>query len=94
MKFSPRIRGTSRHSETKDAAPATRAPFRDPDVHGCACAAVQVCGTRSVVDDVTRIRTHPLVPENIPIYGYIYDVRTGKLNEVEKATRAGKATTA
>jgi carbonic anhydrase len=48
----------------------------------------------SVVDDVTRIRTHPLVPGNIPIYGYIYDVRTGKLNEVEKATQAGKATRA
>jgi carbonic anhydrase len=48
----------------------------------------------SVVDDVTRIRTHPLVPGNIPIYGYIYDVRTGRLNEVEKATRAGKATSA
>jgi carbonic anhydrase len=48
----------------------------------------------SVVDDVMRIRTHPLVPGNIPIYGYIYDVRTGKLNEVEKATKAGKATTA
>jgi carbonic anhydrase len=44
----------------------------------------------SVVDDVKRIRTHPLVPGNIPIYGYIYDVRTGKLNEVEKATQAGK----
>jgi carbonic anhydrase len=48
----------------------------------------------SVVDDVKRIRTHPLVPGNIPIYGYVYDVRTGKLNEVEKATQAGKATAA
>ena len=48
----------------------------------------------SVVDDVTRIRTHPLVPGNIPIYGYIYDVRTGTLNEVEKATQAGKASIA
>jgi carbonic anhydrase len=48
----------------------------------------------SVVDDVKRIRTHPLVPGNIPIYGYIYDVRTGKLNEVEKATQAGKTTAA
>jgi carbonic anhydrase len=48
----------------------------------------------SVVDDVKRIRTHPLVPGNIPIYGYIYDVRTGKLNEVPKATQAGRATTA
>jgi carbonic anhydrase len=47
----------------------------------------------SVVDDVTRIRTHPLVPGNIPIYGYVYDVRTGKLNEVKKATEAGRTTT-
>ncbi len=46
----------------------------------------------SVVDDVTRIRSHPLVPGNIPIYGFIYDVRTGRLNEVKKATAAGKPT--
>jgi carbonic anhydrase len=46
----------------------------------------------SVVDDVKRIRTHPLVPGNIPIYGYIYDVRTGRLNEVKEATAAGQAT--
>ena len=30
--------------------------------------------TGSVVDDVRRIRTHPLVPARIPIYGYVYDV--------------------
>jgi carbonic anhydrase len=46
----------------------------------------------SVVDDVKRIRSHPLVPGTIPIYGYIYDVRTGRLNEVAEATEAGKAT--
>jgi carbonic anhydrase len=46
----------------------------------------------SVVDDVRRIRNHPLVPGNIPIYGYIYDVRTGRLNEVPEATAAGKQT--
>jgi carbonic anhydrase len=34
---------------------------------------------KSVVDDVKRIRTFPLVPANIPIYGYIYDVKTGQL---------------
>ena len=44
----------------------------------------------SVVEDVQRIRTHPLVPGAIPIYGYIYDVKTGKLLEVKKATEAGK----
>jgi hypothetical protein len=31
----------------------------------------------SVVEDVTRIRNHPLVPRSIPIFGYIYDVTTG-----------------
>jgi carbonic anhydrase len=46
---------------------------------------------QSVVDDVVRIRRHPLVPGNIPIYGYIYDVRTGQLIEVPQATAAGQA---
>src|SRR5579871_2628951 len=40
----------------------------------------------SVVEDVARIRTHPLVPATIPIYGYIYDVRSGRLNDVAAAT--------
>jgi len=43
----------------------------------------------SVVEDVTRIRNHPLVPRSIPIYGYIYDVSTGQLVEVPEATVAG-----
>ncbi|MGB5734814.1 MAG: carbonic anhydrase [Thiohalocapsa sp.] len=43
----------------------------------------------SVVEDVTRIRNHPLVPNDIPVYGYIYDVRSGELVEVPDATRAG-----
>src|SRR6202047_4826969 len=46
---------------------------------------------KSVVEDVVRIRNHPLVPNNIPIYGYIYDVKSGKLVEVHEATTAGKA---
>lgn len=46
---------------------------------------------QAVLDDVTRIRHHPLVPATIPIYGYIYDVRGGRLIEVEEATRAGRA---
>lgn len=44
----------------------------------------------SVVDDVTRIRRHPLVPAGIPIYGFVYDVTTGKLVEVPDATDAGR----
>jgi carbonic anhydrase len=45
----------------------------------------------SVVEDVKRIRSHPLVPAGIPIYGYYYDVKTGRLVEVPEATAAGKA---
>jgi carbonic anhydrase len=44
----------------------------------------------SVAEDVSRIRNHPLVPGNIPIYGYIYDCKTGRLVEVPAATEAGK----
>jgi len=46
---------------------------------------------QSVVDDVQRIRSHPLVPKSIPIYGYIYDVKTGRLLEVANATVAGRS---
>jgi len=46
---------------------------------------------RSVVADVQRIRKHPLVPARIPIYGYIYDCKTGQLNEVPEAIKVGKA---
>jgi len=46
---------------------------------------------QSVVEDVSRVRAHPLVPRNIPIYCYIYDVATGRLNEIPEATKAGLA---
>jgi carbonic anhydrase len=46
---------------------------------------------QSVVADVTRIRTSPLVPRSIPIYGYVYDVHSGKLIEVPEATAAGRS---
>jgi len=45
----------------------------------------------SVVEDVKRIKAHPLVPGYIPVYGYIYDCKTGKLVEVPEATASGKA---
>jgi len=47
--------------------------------------------SQAVIDDVERIRNHPLIPKSIPIYGFLYDVRTGKLNEVERANLVGKA---
>ncbi|HYV03143.1 MAG TPA: carbonic anhydrase [Blastocatellia bacterium] len=46
--------------------------------------------TSSVVEDVSRIRNHPLVAPDIPIYGFVYDVRSGRLIEVPEATEAGK----
>ena len=46
---------------------------------------------RSVAEDVRRIRSHPLVPKSIAVYGFIYDVKTGRLNEVHEATQAGRA---
>lgn len=47
--------------------------------------------TESVLADVRRVRSHSLVPKSIPIYGYVYDVKTGRLNEVAEATAAGRA---
>jgi len=44
---------------------------------------------RAVLDDVARIRNHPLVPKSIPVYGYVYDVRSGRLLEVEEAKALG-----
>lgn len=47
--------------------------------------------TQSVLEDVLRIKNHPLVPSDIPVYGYIYDCKSGRLIEVPAATEAGKA---
>jgi carbonic anhydrase len=46
---------------------------------------------KSVLEDVQRIRHNSMVPSEIPIYGYIYDCKTGDLVEVSEATEAGKA---
>jgi carbonic anhydrase len=46
---------------------------------------------QSVLRDVRRLRAHPLVPSSIPIRGYVYDVKSGRLVEVAEATRAGGA---
>jgi carbonic anhydrase len=49
---------------------------------------------KSVVEDVARIRNHPLVNKSIPIYGYIYDVKSGRLLEVAEASQAGSIASA
>ena len=45
----------------------------------------------SILEDVKRIKSHPLVPSYIPVYGYIYDVKSGNLMEIPEATAAGRA---
>lgn len=45
----------------------------------------------SVLEDVKRIRNHPLVADTVAIYGFIFDVKTGKIIEVNQASAEGKA---
>jgi carbonic anhydrase len=37
----------------------------------------------SVRDDIAILRASPLIPNEIPIRGFVYDVRTGRLSEVQ-----------
>ena len=45
----------------------------------------------SVTQDVRRIHEHPLVPKSIPVHGFVYDVKTGRLNAVAGASLGGAA---
>lgn len=45
----------------------------------------------SIIQDVKRIKNHALVPSHIPIYGYLFDVKSGKLIEIPEATSIGRA---
>ena len=47
--------------------------------------------TKSVTSDVRHIRSHTLVPGLVSVYGYVYDVKNGRLVEVPEATKAGAA---
>ncbi len=38
---------------------------------------------QSVRDDVAAFKASPLIPDSVPVYGFIYDVRTGQLSRVE-----------
>ena len=35
----------------------------------------------ALLDDVNKVRAHPLIPESIAVGGFIYDVDTGLLNQ-------------
>ena len=32
---------------------------------------------------IRRVKSHPWIPQHIPVRGFVYDVKTGKLSEVE-----------
>jgi carbonic anhydrase len=44
---------------------------------------------QAVIDDVARIRAHALIPKSVSVFGFLYDVRSGKLIEVEGARAIG-----
>ena len=37
----------------------------------------------NVRQQVRRVKTHPWIPKTIPVRGFVYDVKTGRLKEVE-----------
>jgi carbonic anhydrase len=39
--------------------------------------------TVNVRRQIQRVKTHPWIPKQLPVRGFIYDVKTGKLNEVK-----------
>jgi carbonic anhydrase len=37
---------------------------------------------RNVREQIQKVKSHPWIPDSIPVRGFIYDVKTGKLDEV------------
>jgi carbonic anhydrase len=85
-------------SKSLETASFHNGQWRDPGTGGGSPAAEYIEWltikdlAKSVVSDVTRIRNHPLVPNKIPVHGYIYNVSSGKLVEVPEATAMGEPT--
>ena len=38
---------------------------------------------KNLRQQVQRVKSHPWIPKHIPVRGFIYDVKTGSLNEVQ-----------
>jgi carbonic anhydrase len=43
----------------------------------------------NVREQIQKLKSHPWIPRSIPVRGFIYDVKTGRLNEVAAARHAG-----
>lgn len=65
------LRGIVRERLGADASDIDFLPFSDVE--------------QSVREDVALIRSSPFIPEEIPVTGFVYDVKTGKIQEVEVA---------
>jgi carbonic anhydrase len=37
----------------------------------------------NVRQQVQRVKSHPWIPKHIPVRGFVYDVKTGRLSEVK-----------
>jgi len=46
---------------------------------------------KNVRQQVRRIQSHPWIPKKIPVRGFVYDVKTGRLQEVAAAQARRKA---
>jgi carbonic anhydrase len=53
---------------TMTVAPASFHPFSDLE--------------ENVRQQVLKVKSHPWIPNDIPVRGFIYDVKTGRLSEV------------
>ena len=38
----------------------------------------------NVRQQIRRVKSHPWIPKHIPVRGFVYDVKTGKLNEIKQ----------
>ena len=63
------LRGTLRERFGVDPGDADYLPFDDVD--------------QSVRDDVAAIRASRLIADDVPVVGFVYDVRSGRLRQVE-----------
>lgn len=45
---------------------------------------------QSVLDDVALLKKSPLILE-VPITGYVYDVKTGRIEQVEDCSRSSRS---
>ncbi len=63
------LRERLRREHNADASAIDFLPFTDLD--------------ESVRQDVRTIRSTPFIPKDIPVNGFVYDVRTGRLREIK-----------